>query len=140
MNDAEYAAQKARIVALIERWPKPLGLAWWRITHVYDRDTTPPGGSSAASQVTARCDADWRYLYGRLTWYMQAVADLEDDELEQVFVHELMHVFLNELRHDDPNHNAAEERVASHLASAFIWLRQHCERELREAPGGDQAA
>jgi len=47
---------------------------------------------------------------------------LSEDEIEATVVHELMHIFLNEMQSDsvDVNH---EERVASTLQKAFMLVR-----------------
>lgn len=49
----------------------------------------------------ANCDADWRYLRFTITFYTSTMSDLDEDELEVVVVHELMHIFLNEMRNLD---------------------------------------
>ena len=125
MTDAEYEAQRARIVALAERWTRPLGLGWWTITHEYERDSGRFESDTDASSasVLASCKADWRYLKATITWNMRHLQDTSDDYLEKAFVHELMHVMLHELSVDDSHHNASEERVASTLANAFVWVR-----------------
>ena len=62
---------------------------------------------------------------------VEQVVEQTDDELEWAFVHELAHVFLNEMRQED-DAAAHEERCASQLADAFIWLRESVEAETRK--------
>lgn len=51
---------------------------------------------------------------------------MSDEEIEYVVVHELMHVFLNEMREQGQQH---EERVATLLAKAFLWVRDQTREE-----------
>ena len=124
MNDAEFAAQRARIEPLIERWVKPLGLNWWRLEFVYVRDEFEVDGKPAPSTM-ASCRANWRYLNATIEWNMPRVLNEDDDAtIERAFVHELTHVLINEMREHDDDWLDHEERVASTLTMAFIWLRE----------------
>lgn len=123
MTDSEYEAQKARIQALIERWVKPLGLAWWKLNFEWERDRCKDDvtlGDGYSTHVAMRCYADWRYMEATIIVFLPSVAERRDDELEPLFVHELMHVFLREMREKGLDH---EERVATTLAKAFVWVR-----------------
>ena len=133
MNDEDFEAQRQRILVFIERWPKTLGLGWWRMSYVYDRDGSAFEKAEIAggirSPTAARTVADWRYLEATITFNMPELVSEDDERLEYIFVHELMHVFLREnregidadhIRHDWLDH---EERVATTLAHAFIWCR-----------------
>ena len=129
MNDAEYETQKARLLALLEAWVKPIGLGWWRVTLSYDRtgedfaDSIRKEGGFR-SQSVARCYPEWRYGIATIVWNMPEVAHLDDEELESTFVHELMHIFLHETRQsEDGDWLAHEERVATTLAKGFLWIR-----------------
>lgn len=131
MNDAEFEAQKGRLRELAQRWAKPLGLGWWEITHEYARDGyEPPKEPADGAKSVAHCKPDWRYAHALIVWNMAAVADTEDEELEYIFVHELMHIFLHEMRWYDHEHGLDhEERVATTLAKAFLWLRDELKGE-----------
>ena len=120
MNDREFAKQKRRIKALIEKWVRPIGLGQWTIKFEYSRDRL--GDSHVAEyDLLAKTTCSWEYKHGMVEFSMPGVAQVDDEELERAFVHELMHIFLNEMRDwkDDNNH---EERVATELASAFLWM------------------
>ncbi len=131
MNDAEFEQQKARLIALIDRWIKPLGLAWWSIDIVYVRDDyKPPFATPQKTVSLAYCEVDWRYYEATITWNMPEVLELSDWKLERGFVHELMHIFIHEMRWTASNDADAldhEERVASTLSKAFLWLREELE-------------
>lgn len=140
MDDAEYEHQKARIQALIERWLKPLGLHWGRTTFIYERDSGEfqrlrdehCGDNSGLDRpAVAFCTADWRYGQASIYFNMLVVAGEDDDVLEEYFVHELMHIFLSEMREEGRDH---EERVATTLAKAFLWLRDHLAEQQSDAP------
>lgn len=121
MTDAEFAAQKERIVTLIIRWTPLLGLKWWRTEYCYARshDEMPDAASQMAAAV---CSVLWPYMDVKISWDLSLIADMDDERLEATFVHEWMHAFVREMRddtgHDDINH---EERVCSMLARAFVW-------------------
>lgn len=133
MNDVEFAAQMTRLRKLADKWVKPIGLGWWRVEAEYERDSGNyhVDGEPSPNGV-ANIKADWRYMHATITFNMLRVAEQDDEHLEWIYVHELMHIFLNEtrdlkgdgqlttVRDDWLNH---EERIASTLAHAFIWIR-----------------
>ena len=125
MTDAEYEVQLERVRRLIEKWAKPIGLNWWRAKYVYDRDRCPEDAKRVMD-----CSSSWKYGWFQITAYLPVVMTREDNELEEDFVHELMHVFLTELRNlEAVEWEAHKEHVATVLAKAFIWLREHVETE-----------
>lgn len=129
MTDAEFELQKNRIEPLLKKWCHVLGLGWWRIKAVYEReqDAAPATGTQYHTGKWGRAmstNVDWRYASGVITAYLLQTALIDDDELERCIVHECCHIFLNETRTSDKedwlDH---EERVATILSRAFIWLR-----------------
>ncbi|MFA6046656.1 MAG: hypothetical protein WC718_16850 [Phycisphaerales bacterium] len=123
MNDAEYAAQKARVQKLIDKWLLPLGLKYWNVTVDFDRTEYVGRDDDEAAnwKQVAKCAVRWQYFQAHMTWRLLVTKDASDEELERYFLHECMHVFLHEMREDDPE-LAHEERVASMLANAFWWV------------------
>lgn len=128
MDDETFERQKARILEQIERWVKPLGLNWWRLnfTYIRERCEDQPG---TAMEVLTR----WQYRHAGIKVFMPAIADMEDDELEEAFVHELMHVCVNQMRDDQGDCTLNEERVCSDLATAIIWLRDSLVKQEPDA-------
>jgi len=124
MNDAEFDVQKARIGKLIERWVKPIGLGWWALDFAYVRDDFQVDGKNEPETIMST-SARWRYLTATISCNMPRVAEQSDDKLERQFVHELTHVFVNECREDGKDWLDHEERVATTLADAFLWIREH---------------
>ncbi len=129
MNDAAAELQKSRINALSEQWLRPLGLLYWHIVYCWHRG--PIDDCEETTGAMARCAVRWEYLQAAIHWDLTQVADHTDEELEIIFVHECMHVFLNELRHETDDWLLHEERVAQMLAKAFIWVR-NSEREAQK--------
>jgi hypothetical protein len=129
MDDAEFERQKQRIRDLAQKWIGPLGLAWGTISMAYcrTRDEFDPSDAPSLSVDTtvAKCRTDWRYAQSTITWVLPNVAEQDDEKLELIFVHELMRIFLNEMRwYEHEGHGIDhEERVATTLAKAFLWLR-----------------
>ncbi|MGA9769182.1 MAG: hypothetical protein WBV94_09085 [Blastocatellia bacterium] len=128
MTDAEYDKLKDKIRALAEKWVKPLGLNQWKIDLTYKREGLATTEDNARENwgVAARTPVLWQYLSASIEFNMPYLAEFSDEDLEYIFVHELMHIFLNEMREEGIKH---EERTATTLAWAFIWLRAHCEKK-----------
>jgi hypothetical protein len=110
-----------------------LGLAWWDIEFAYERGSFEVDGEKAPSTV-ASCAANWRYGQAYIQFNMEQVAEQSDEKLERVFVHELMHIFLNETRENDDDWLDHEERVATTLTKAFLWLRDSLTQQTTEQP------
>jgi len=127
MDDAAYEAQKVRVQTLIDRWVKAIGLGWWHITYHYRREYAEGGAEASAYETKMQCEAHWKYNQACITIYVPAIEELSDDALERLFVHECMHIFLAEMRVETnaqaEHQQEHEERVASSLTSAFLWLR-----------------
>lgn len=125
MNKREFKKQRARIRKLAERWIGPLGLKWWTIEHRYHADQ---GAflKDNGDRVLMFVRADWRYRTASIDVNVPLVAERTPSELETDYLHELMHVFLNEMRRTciEADFHEHEERVAHTLADAFLWIRR----------------
>jgi hypothetical protein len=104
-----------------------LGLDYWDVTHCWHRGPIDDC-EETNDRALARCATNWQYLYAVFHWNLPLVQDENDKGLETIFVHECMHVFLHELRHETDDWLDHEERVAQMLAKAIIWVR-NSERE-----------
>lgn len=128
MTDKEYKREKQRIQKLIEKWVRPIGLGWWRIKFEYEREEPDSREKTAyapkvvgdywRSVMVTTCDPN--YLRASVVSYLTQTRNIDDEELEETFVHELMHIFLAPMSHED--HAAEEERVATLLARGFIYM------------------
>ena len=121
MTDADYEATRQRITALAVKWLGMLGLKWWNIDTVYDRAST-----DFEDGCVARVSCRWEYAHASMLWNMPLAFQQTDDELERIFVHECMHIFLHETRAgtncECPWDIRHEERVATMLQKAFLWV------------------
>ena len=107
--------QKFRCQLLLEQWIRILGLGYWDIVVEYVE-----GYSKARQNLLAMVETHWEYQSAYITVYLSQVAYRSDEELEHDLVHELCHVLVNEMREEDLD-DKHEERVATSLASAFLW-------------------
>ena len=119
-------ACRKRIRYLAERWIRPMGLGWWTINTYYCRRRKEyakiTGNDPAISAAT--CLTDWRYRTAELYFNCKLMAKLTDAEAEKAFVHELTHIFLDELMHCQDDKDDHLERVATTLADALVWARK----------------
>jgi hypothetical protein len=141
VNDAEFEEQKARIQKLEARWISTLGLEAWKLNTVFVRgDFTSDGDPALDTVATAK--TVWQYMLATVSWNIPQVAEHSDRELERIFLHEYMHVFLNELRPlriagEDARYMSTvegehEERVATMLGNAFLWTRESVLKEVKD--------
>ena len=70
----------------------------------------------------ALCDSKWQYLDHSITFNLAKMQTMTKEEVEITIVHELMHIFLNEMQTDDLDVKH-EERVASSLQKAFMGVK-----------------
>jgi predicted SprT family Zn-dependent metalloprotease len=65
---------------------------------------------------------EWKYQTATITLYPKTMRHLTPEEIENTVIHEIMHVFLNEMRawSIDTDH---EERCATQLQKAFSWVK-----------------
>jgi len=119
-----FEAQRQRIQRLEEKWAPPMGLRWWTITHVcYAKRKRYAKETGCDIRTAAACAADWRYCSATISFNLPIWATLSDDKAEAYFVHELVHIFLEELESPRADHDDHEERVCTRLAKAFLWVR-----------------
>lgn len=114
--------KRKEIVALVQEkakwWVKWLGLGYWDISFQFG-EGKPEGKYS--EYLVGLSEPIWQYQTATITFYPKNMKHMTADEIEKLVVHELMHVFLNEMREEGIDH---EERVATMLSKAFIWTRE----------------
>ena len=124
MDDAAFEAEQERIRALMDRWwGRDFDiLRGWKVKVIYQRHQGEQRDVSGEPwYCAASCSADWRYLDATITVYCQTTATLDDEELEETFVHECCHVLTNEMREEGVEH---EERVCTTVARALLDARE----------------
>lgn len=116
----DWKAERKRIRTIAKRWRYPLGLDEWHMTTRYTQGNLIVDGTVSTGAVGC-ASVRWQYREAELDFNLEKTAKLTDEELEEIYVHEAMHVILNEMRDEDIKH---EERVASSLAFAFMRMRK----------------
>ena len=112
--------QVARIEALADKWLAPLGLKQWRrITFEYCLNRAEFGtGNNEALMVVS---ADWRHTEAVVDVNVLYIAEQDDADLEHCFLHEMVHILLDEI--SDEEQRGHVERVTTQVARAFQWVR-----------------
>lgn len=146
MTDADYAKQKSRIGAMVDKWLSQLGLKWWSIDLTFHREgipTTDARDIAAGWTINGTCEAKWEYLKATIAFNMPNVAGMDDCDLERFFVHECCHILVNEMCPSERTEESwkHEERVVAQLTKAFLWTDQQVGRKeinaakQRDLPG-----
>ena len=125
MNDKQVAIEKARILKLRDKWLAIVGLGWWDVKFNYYRIDRPsnedvsytakPRGYKPAMGTLS----DPWYRTAHINFYMPQLMGMTDDELEECFLHECVHIVLSYMHSDDLGKE--EELVATSIARAFVW-------------------
>lgn len=125
MIDKDFNKEKKRIRKLKDKWMPLLWLNSYWINFDYVRETPGPEsktdyapqdiGGFWETVMETRCDP--YYLKANVTVYVLQSAKLDDDQLEETFLHELCHIHLSPL-HTKAKSND-EERVVTMLARAL---------------------
>lgn len=118
MDDADFKAQEKRVLDLSAVWKPILGLTHWEITYDFYHDAIPGYEDSSATSAPR-----WQYLTATIRWNCYDVKEMTNEKLEWTFVHEMAHILVNEMRHDDDGPTPHEERVCSVIASALLAAR-----------------
>ena len=100
----------------MKKWSRHLWLQEWWVINEYVRG---PFNSNGDYDALASTSVQWQYRKAVITWNLEEVARKSDYEMDWVFVHEAMHIHLNEMREEGLAH---EERVASTLALLITRL------------------
>lgn len=122
MTDKDYKQVKSRINKLIDKWYNALGFngAWY--TDFHFSDERKPNDD----KVAAETHADYQYAHATITFYAPCMVNMEDDELEQLVVHELCHILASTYPNfqDTEDATARFERTVNDFAQAIIRARK----------------
>ena len=116
---AQWKRQRRRIRALLKKWRVALTLDEWDITNEYTDGSIIVDGELSSGAVAAAA-VRWEYRRATISWNTQAVAQMNDADLEEVFLHEAMHVLLHEMREVVAGNIKAEERSATTFARVIL--------------------
>jgi hypothetical protein len=125
MTDADFEKEMARVKIAVDRWYEPLGLRLWQRVDVrYWREPLTDDNGQPLT-VVADCHADWKYLCAQFRFCLPKTADWDDDQLDYIVRHEMLHALVNEMRADGGQDNIDhEERVVTNLAMVLGWVRE----------------
>lgn len=130
MTDDEFEAQKERVLAALIPWLKRLGLGWYRIEHKWERDqgSRIPGSAFATGAVV---ETQWEYRQAQINWYLPTLALMDDEALDNLIVHELVHILCDPMQTFVPaEHKKLEEYATECLARAIIGAWQDGQEKL----------
>jgi hypothetical protein len=136
LTDKQLKSQQKRVLKLVERWRKPLGLFLWRILVACEDGESVEASGDAEVTTYFSVVSNWRYCQAEITAWLPSIATLPDDLVEEYLVHELCHVLVNEMRPPDGQSEADrahEERVVTQLAGAFVRTRRQGQKEGKAA-------
>lgn len=123
MTDKEYREQKKRVKKYFDKWAHTVGLGWYRSHFDWDRALS----EDQPSEVM-RTEVSWNYREVTFTIRLPACANLDDDHLEHVVVHELSHALTGALMShmdlSDPAVNQIMEYGTESVAMALEWARE----------------
>lgn len=118
MKKRSRKATRKLIKKLFMTWVKRTGAGWYHIkVDIVDGQDLP--------DALMDCAPSWMYMRATIRINLDEACKCTEEELEFSVVHELMHVFLDELnaKHDH------EERVATQLAHGMIFVRNFARQE-----------
>jgi len=125
VRDKEFKSQCKRVKKVAKKWLTNLGLMWWNVKIEY-HDTVMFSDVASGFETAMMCTAQWQYLQAVIDVYVPTIAEMDDDALERCFIHECMHILVNEMRETDGAFTH-EERVCETLAKAFQWVEELCQ-------------
>lgn len=134
MKRSKYKKQRARIRKLADKWIGTLGLKWWTIQHLCyakRKSFAKEHGREAFMRVTS----DWRYRVAEIHVNVPALATLTDEHLERYYVHELVHILIEEALVEADDKKDHVECAVEGIARAFIWLRDATRQEGSDGHG-----
>ena len=132
MNDAEYEEQIKRVQRYLYKWQWLVEDEWW-LKYVYDRERAKGDGDD--ENTGARVTTSWEYREALIRLFLPSTAEMEDEELERIIVHEFAHIIVCEMRlkgakEDDPAgfHN-------EHVCSTLAWILLRMAKCMKSLPG-----
>jgi len=109
LNDAEFEFQRERVTKALAAWSPVFGLENWLVEFKFNRG--PADGQSPDSPAVSW--PLWEYMTARIEFNLTEIARLNQFELENVVIHELLHLVTEEAV---GGNTGSLERVVSHLS------------------------
>lgn len=126
MTDKEYEKQIKRLQKVTKKWLEAMGIGWFQVDMEYLRVVDSDSSSNAAVVNT-----QWQYRNAHITWYLPVIAEVSDDKLNNIVVHEFTHILINPLTLVDKSEDLdiQHEYATECIARAFIWVREAGQRD-----------
>lgn len=134
MTNREYIRTRNLIQKLVKKWKQKLWLNHWNISCEYreksfpsskeDKDYDEEGildSGGDAYECRAYSNSLWQYMDANIVFNIECLSQLTDEGIEKTVIHELCHLFVDEITHKDSTHNN-EERVVSTLTQVLTEL------------------
>jgi hypothetical protein len=132
MKDQEYNAIRDYCKPIALEWITRLGVGWDRVELHWKDEYFSQEIDGHGRDVAAYCAADWRYLHASITFSVAKLAEYfedgrptEHEYVEELIIHEIAHILVNEMReYDGSRHSETvghEERVVTRMARAFQY-------------------
>jgi hypothetical protein len=103
---------------MVAKWTKKTWAGWWNVNVIYRTGHEFLKANDFCSTGTiAICNTNWKYMTATIEVNSDALENEPDEDIEYFALHEIMHIFLNEMREEGIDH---EERVATILARSFL--------------------
>lgn len=121
LDDKTYEREKRRVKRAFRRLKPQLWAGWWCWHLLYDRHPDDHHVGTGGD-ISASITADWRYREATITFYMPAVAELDDETLDELIIHEVLHAWVNPMRPRAPKAHEVdlEESVVTNLTSIHV--------------------
>lgn len=116
--DSEYRKIRSMVRAAFFKWARVLGLRYWDCRVDYRRIPFPPHAQGGVT--AAKCHCKWEYRMVTVEVSLIDLSDLNQEQIEDVVIHELLHALVHEMREDDPDCKH-EEAVVTGLTRAIRW-------------------
>lgn len=89
MTDADFENEMARIRKFYDKWAGILGLGYYSIERIYERERWDEDHDTAA-----RTTGSWQYRLAHIRFFLPATRENDDEQLEHIVLHEICHIFL----------------------------------------------
>ncbi len=139
MNKKRVEKQKVRIDALCEKWNAPLFLGMWDLRFVYFDNLKSSYEPDDNFECFLKINSGWEYLDATVSVSVSSIEKSSDDELEELFLHEMVHLYTNEvwdvvedckgLPKDAYKHN---ERLTTMMAKIILNTQKLTEERTRK--------
>lgn len=117
MTDEDFEKQKARVLPVWEKWVEFLHFDHHYIHINWEREHAGPSNHWLAST-----QADWHYRQMFVFFYLPKIVECDDDQLDNLVLHEMAHMLVAPARTDDTDREKLElatENVARAIEEAY---------------------